>query len=107
MIIYDNIYCSSPQPCLFDNLTVINPMNQSDSLVFDALALIGSRRRQPGGAREAPSMNWRIPEVWGAEPTVSLKLTTKQLGIKNVQAGFAKLQCKLTRKPWSLANTEK
>ena len=22
---HDNIYCSSPQPCLFDNLTVISP----------------------------------------------------------------------------------
>ena len=22
-----------------------------------------ARRRQPGGAREAPSINWRIPEV--------------------------------------------
>ena len=51
--------------------------------------------------------NSRRGDRGGAEPTVSLKLTTKQLGIKNVQAGFAKLQCKLTRKPWSLANTEK
>jgi hypothetical protein len=33
------------------------------SLVFGTLALIGSRRRQPGGARKAPSMNWRNSEV--------------------------------------------
>ena len=53
---HDNIYCSSPQPCLFDDLTVIDPMN-----------------RQHMGIQDQKD-KWNI--LWGSSSTTSSPRTS-------------------------------